>query len=223
LSAGSASVRSVIDMNEILAQLDACAEEFAFPDLNHGYNYAVDARLHLFRDPERWALVAETVGYNPRAGNLVDVVHVYGNCLTAGGPGFVNEDFLDRVENMAVIDDDEESYTGEAPVVVRGQPLAVDAVPGDPLEDVFRKLVPEHRNLLFADETELRSRIPDDLPKVLQLEEWHQPQFSAEEPPSESETYQQIAEVLASGDIGRYRPSHPPNTHWSNWPDSGQL
>jgi hypothetical protein len=69
----------VIDANRILAQLDKCAEEFTFPDLGRGYCYAVDARMHLFRDPERWALIVETVGYNPRAGNLVDVVHVFGN------------------------------------------------------------------------------------------------------------------------------------------------
>ncbi|WP_367320808.1 hypothetical protein [Streptomyces sp. HUAS ZL42] len=212
----------MIEVENILAQLDKCADEFTFPDLGHGYFSAVDARMHLFRDPERWALIVETVGYNPRMGNLVDVLHVFGNCLTAGGPGFANEGFLDRVENMEEIDDEEE-YAGDAPVVVRGWPLVVDMEPGEPLEDVFRALVPEHRDLLLADEAELWSRIPADLPKVLQLEEWHQPEDLVEAPPSASETYQQIAEVLASGDISRYRPSLSPNTHWSNWPDSGQL
>ncbi|MFG2440548.1 DUF7003 family protein [Streptomyces sp. NPDC048508] len=212
----------MIQAEEILTQLDKSAAEFTFPDLGHGYFYAVDARMRLFCDLERWALIVETVGYNPRIANLVDVLHVFGNCLTAGGPGFVNGDFLDRVENMGEIDN-EESYAGDAPVVVRGRPLTVDAGPGEPLEDVFRRLVPEHRELLFADEDELRSRIPGDLPKVLQLEEWHQPEIPSETLPSMSETYRQIAEVLASGDVSRYRPSLSPNTHWTNWPDSGQL
>lgn len=79
-----------------------------------------------------------------------------------------------------------------------------------------------HRDLLLADEAEARSGIPGDLPKVLQLEEWHQPE-DIETPPSTSETYQQIADALASGDVGRCRLSLSPNTHWSNWPDSGTL
>lgn len=222
LSGGVDSVGGMIQAEDILTQLDKSATDFAFPDLGHGYFFAVDARMHLFRGPERWALIVETVGYNPRMENLIDVVHVFGNCLTTGGPGFVDEDFLDRVENMGEIDD-EESYAGDAPVVVRGRPLTVDARTGEPLENVFRRLVPEHRELLLADEAELRSRIPGDLPKALQLEEWHQPEAPAETLPSMSETYRQIAEVLASGDVSRYRPSLSPNTHWSNWPNFGQL
>lgn len=41
--------------------------------------------------------------------------------------------------------------------------------------------------------------------------------------PSSYETWQQIAEVLATGDIGRYRPTLPPNTHWKNWPEGGTM
>ncbi|MGC4767981.1 DUF7003 family protein [Micromonospora sp. DT44] len=55
---------------DILEQLDAAAEEFRFPDLDNGYSYAVDARLHGYRDAGRRALVVETIGYSPRAGNL---------------------------------------------------------------------------------------------------------------------------------------------------------
>lgn len=50
---------------EILDQLDTAAEEFMFPDLGHGYNYAVDARLHAYRDAQRWALIVETLGFSP--------------------------------------------------------------------------------------------------------------------------------------------------------------
>ncbi|MER6503159.1 hypothetical protein ABT218_28310 [Streptomyces sp. NPDC001455] len=211
----------MIEANDILAQLDKCATEFKLPHPGNGYFYAVDVRMHLYRDAGRWALIIETVGYNPRMGNLVNVVGTYGNCLTTGEPGWGNEGFHDRVENMEKIDD-QETYAGGIPVIVRGRTLAVEAEPGEPLEVVFRRLVPEHRDLILADEAEVRSRIPGDLPKVLQLEEWHQPE-DVETPPSTSETYQQISEVLASGDVGRYRPRLSPNTHWSNWPDSGTL
>jgi hypothetical protein len=153
------------------------------------------------------------------------VLHVFGNCLTTGRPGYENQDFIDRIENMDdIVEDEYENgdYRGGVPIIVRGQALTVDARPGEEFQHVFRELVPEHRDLLLADETELRARIPADLPKVLQLEEWHQPDLFRTIP-SASETYQMVAEVLVDGDVTHYRPSLPPNTHWSNWPESGSL
>jgi hypothetical protein len=214
----------MLRVENILEQLDACCRDFLFPDLNNGYYYAVDARLHAFRDDERWALTVETVGYNPRGVNLFDVLHTYGNCLTRGRPGFENEDFLARVDNMAEVEDRDnpEVYRGDVPIIVRGVPLAVTARAGEYLWETFRRLVPAHRDLLLADERELRARIPEDLPEVLRLDQWHQPDL-LEQPPSAGEVYRLVAEVITTGDVARYRPTLAPNTHWSNWPDSGAL
>jgi hypothetical protein len=208
---------------EILEQLDDAAKDFRFPDLGHGYYYAVDARLHAYRDVDRWALIIEAIGYSPRAGNLTDVLHVFGNCLTAGSPGYENGDFLNRIDNWDDIEDDEEpeTYRG-GPIVVRGQSITLAAKPGDDLVDVWRLLVPRHRGLLLADELELRRRVPSDLSEVLRLDEWHHPD-PLDEAPSESETFRKIAEVLVTGDVHLYRPTKSPNTHWSNWPESGSL
>jgi Family of unknown function (DUF7003) len=166
----------------------------------------------------------QTVGYSPRAANLTDVLHVFGNCLTEGQPGFDNGDFLDRVDNWDDIEDPDqpEIYCG-GPVVVRGQALTVAAEPGEELVDVLRRLVPGHHELLLADEVELRRRIPADLPEVLRLDHWYHTDPVEGPPPSQCETFRQVAEVLTSGDIALYAPSMPPNTHWSNWPDSGSL
>jgi hypothetical protein len=41
--------------------------------------------------------------------------------------------------------------------------------------------------------------------------------------PSSYETWQQIAKVIVTGDISCYSPTLKPNTHWSNWEDSGSL
>jgi hypothetical protein len=77
---------------------------------------------------------------------------------------------------------------------------------------------------LLADETELRRRIPADLPRILVLEEWwHRDPDRYDQLPSETATFQQLAQVLTSGDLTTYRPSRAPNTHWSNWPESGSL
>jgi hypothetical protein len=208
---------------DVLAQLDAAQRDFLFPDLGHGYAFTIDCRLQAFGDGARWALVVEVVGYQPRAANVYDVLHYFGNCLTSGGPGYEEEDFVPRIDNMDQVEDRDhpEVFTGGT-VRVRGQGLRVDAAPGAELAAVFRCLVPEYRDLLLATETELRRRIPGDLPRLMQLQEWHQPDlFHAL--PSNAEVYAQLADVLATADPRRYRPSQTPNTHWSNWPDSGAL
>ncbi|MFJ9692466.1 DUF7003 family protein [Kitasatospora sp. NPDC101183] len=209
-------------VSSILGQFDHCADQACFPDLDNGYFYPVEVRMSLFADAERWAVVAELLGYGPRSGNLVDVVHRFGNCLTQGEPGDCA--FLDRVENVAALDPEgEEVYGGGVPVVVRGRPLPVGAAPGTPLQDVFRSLVPEHRELLLADEAELRAGLPADLPPLLRLEEWNQPEDFWETAPSAHEPFRLLAEALAAADPARYRPTVAPNTHWSHWPEAGSL
>ncbi|MFD0403885.1 DUF7003 family protein [Kitasatospora sp. NPDC127116] len=208
--------------SSILGQFDLCADKGEFPDLDNGYYYPVDARIHLLGDSTRWAVVAELLGYNPRGGNLIDVMHCFGNCLTRGEPGF--GDFLARVDNMEEIDPaGTEVYAGGVPVVVRGTALTVDADADTPLQDVFRLLAPANRTLLLADETELRAGIPSELPELMRLDEWNQPEDSWDVMPSGHETFRMIAEVLNSGDPTRYRPTLPANTHWSHWPDAGTL
>ncbi len=58
---------------------------------------------------------------------------------------------------------------------------------------------------------------------MLRLDEWYQSEDLREVPPGQQETFRLLAEVLDSGDPARYRPTRPPNTHWSHWPDSGTL
>lgn len=205
----------------ILEQFDASREDATFIDLDHGYYYTIDSRLHAFSDGARWALIGEVVGYNPRAGNVIDVIHVYGNCLTIGEPGFENDDFHSRINNMDEIDNDEEEFIS-GPLDIRGTRVEIAAETGDDLDEVFRKLVPEHRELLLGSEEELRRRIPADLPEILTLDEWNQPDLFTT-PPSESETYQLLAKALATAEPSHWQPTLAPNTHWSNWMLSGTL
>jgi len=210
----------VASVREVLSGFTAANEGLLFPGFENGYYYAVDCRLHACTDMRRWALVVELAGYNPRAGNLIDVLHFFGNCLTRGRQGYENGDFLYRIDNMAEVwDPATDGYRGGMPVVVRGQPVQAMARAGEPMWDICRRLTPGHRELLLADESEWRSR---NLPRVLVLDDWNHPDLSTT-PPSASETFQLIAEVLATGDPARHRPTQLPNTHWSNWPESGSL
>lgn len=55
------------------------------------------------------------------------------------------------------------------------------------------------------------------------LDEWHHPDVMDGVRPSESETFMLLADVLVDGRPELYRPTQAPNTHWSNWPDAGNL
>jgi hypothetical protein len=41
--------------------------------------------------------------------------------------------------------------------------------------------------------------------------------------PSSYETWQLIAKVIVANDPMQYNPTLAPNTHWTNWTDSGSM
>ncbi|MCR9246523.1 MAG: hypothetical protein NXI31_15935 [bacterium] len=90
--------------------------------------------------------------------------------------------------------------------------------------ELCRALAEIERDTLLATEAELRHHIPELLTEVLRLDEWHHPDVVDEtQRPSGSETFQQLAKVLLTGDERHYAPTHRPNTHWRHWPDGGIL
>lgn len=89
--------------------------------------------------------------------------------------------------------------------------------------ELCRFLAAHHRDRVLATPDEQRFSVPDDVPEILKLDDWTHPDLAGSELPSECETFVQLAQVLSSGDISRYRPTTAPNTHWRNWPDGGSL
>ena len=86
-----------------------------------------------------------------------------------------------------------------------------------------RYLAEVARDRVLATPEERRVSVPPDLTPILQLEAWHHPDLADNDLASDSETFRQLAQVLATGDPGLYRPTQPPNTHWSRWPEGGTL
>jgi hypothetical protein len=121
-------------------------------------------------------------------------------------------------------------------IIVRGQAVSIPPVKDYALHGVVleqpprvrvfelcRFLADGGREQVLATPQERRISVLPDMTQILQLEEWHHPDLVNDDRPSGSETFQQLAQVLATGDAERYHPSRPPNTHWRNWPDGGQL
>ena len=228
---------------EVLEQLDRCAGAYTFPVLDNAYVYPAETRMTLFRDPERWAIVIEVLGFNAHMGGtegIDDALYCFGNCLHRP-PGISPEDTLRPVSNGdsgPLFEEDGITIRREAADLrIRGSRVSL---PRDPehylarrvlLEippdiqgfELLRGLLPEHREALLATEDELWARVPADLPQILRLDEWNHPDLSEGDTPGESPTFRALARVLETGDPALYRPRRKPNTHWSRWPEGGVL
>jgi hypothetical protein len=70
--------------DQILSALDNYKSGYycQFIDLGHVYSYLIDCRLNILSGKERWAIVAERLGYKPRAGRILLELYYFGNCLT---------------------------------------------------------------------------------------------------------------------------------------------
>lgn len=211
---------------EILEQLDECAEGYTFPVLDNAYVYPADARMTLYRDEARWAIVIEILGFNAHMGGtegIDDALYCFGNCLRRP-PGISPEDTLRLVTDGAsgALFEKPDGTTirkGATDLRIRGR--LFPAPPSLEGFELLRALVTEHRELLLATDEELQARLPPDLPRLLRLDEWNHPDIAEGDLPSESLTFKLLAQVLETGDPSLYRPRRKPNTHWSNWPEGG--
>jgi hypothetical protein len=89
--------------------------------------------------------------------------------------------------------------------------------------ELCRLLADVEREQVLATPQERRISLLPDMSQLLQLEDWNHLNVVVDDLPSQSETFQQLAQVLVTGEPRLYRPAQPPNTHWRNWPDGGSL
>lgn len=290
----------MITEDKILAKLDDYKFGYycQFIDLGHVYSYLIDSRLNIFKsDNERWAIVAERLGYNPRGGGIMLDLYYFGNCL-ANLEHYNGQDINYYTVYPIQWNDLNDTVEGEVLKStakfwnIRGKQIELshdkqdylnsgvepkEYEPGEiSLEEIGRLLITKHRDLFRATDEELYKSIPKELKKILVIDEWYhrdfkeivQPTMSDEQlrtayefnknlvggeypleyetfasmfrqqqkstgeytqnqykdnRPSSYETWQLIAKVIATGDTTLYRPTLKPNTHWTNWPDSGSM
>jgi len=235
----------------VLDVLDSCAKDFTFPMLDNGYVYLAATRLSAYKSERDWALVIEIFGFSPRAGSPDLTIYTFGSQLSNRSKSFVSDEARQKYlaanpnnESRSVfpIENDDwqdaeilEYAVSEASVNLRGTRIQVPgsqilrSVNIHPEEDrpltfeVCRYLSHHHRDLVLATEVERRHNIPAELEQVLLLEDWIHPDLADGELPGQTLTFQQIQDVLISGEIGKYEPPETGNTHWKNWPEGGIL
>ena len=234
---------------EIIAQLDDCALQpgYRFPALDLGYSYLADARLVAYRDDEHWGLVLETLICSSKGSGhdaILDELYFYGTCLRQS-PG-LNENCIwkrtsDGTGGVTFGSELEAYYfttvSNSSPIRIRDEivPITTEVAyydaAGVELEDpprvqhfeLLRWMASRYRHLLLATDEELLKGFDEYIPPFLRLDAWRHPDIIRGEKPGDTETFQMLAEAIATGDPRMYRPSKPPNTHWSNWPMGGSL
>ena len=231
-------------LTDILEQFDHCAKQFQFPMLDNGYVYLADTRLTAYAAGPNWGVSIETLGVSTRAAGLdgiTNALYCFGNQLKER-PGLTNNRFLypvlDGPTGPLFAEDGYDRIRLEArDISIREAVVPLSTAPEyyetrgimliEPSDiyafEMLRGLVPDFRDSLLATDEELQRQFPIALPPLIQLDEWRHPDLIAGEMPSECETFQQIAQVIARQNPTVYQPTKQPNTHWRNWPEGGTL
>ncbi len=133
-----------------------------------------------------------------------------------------NSEFVARESKEVMVRDQAVELPSLDEYAIHG--IELEQAPQVQVFELCRFLADIVPNKVLATAQERRISVLPDMMQLLQLEEWHHPNVVDEdERPSGSETFQQLARVLATADVMLYRPTHPPSTHWRNWPEGGRL
>jgi hypothetical protein len=261
-------MNSSFSQKDVLDYLEETGQEtyHFFIDFEHPYFHTAGSRLTLYADDKRWAIVFEKSGYDNRGYTGAIALTYFGNCLinlkSKGDP----EGFTSNMDDVILIDNKElqriENNTDElvsksiTQIKVRDTLLnfeqdksvyekrgITDTVYENAqnlidFPSLIRYLDEEHPTIFRATEKELRLHLPDDLPRLMVIDQWHHEAYEKYRhmtsptkynyeimgtKPSAYETYKMIADILVSRDTSKWKPTLKANNNWRNWPNAGNL
>jgi hypothetical protein len=238
---------------KVLSILDQCAENFTFPVMDNGYVYLAATKLSVYRSNSDWAIVIEVFGFSPRSDEPEIQIYTFSSTLRNRNEvsNFVSKEAYDKylinnpynefgfvypIENSDWINEEESECLNENSVcILRGinvplpelteyTELGIELEGDSPLIFEFcRYLAGKYREKVLCSEEERRVNVLPEMKLILQLDDWHHPDISGGALPSSTKTFQQIAEVIETGDLKFIKNSGIKNTHWVNWPEAGRL
>lgn len=224
----------------ILDYLDDAAREYCFPVLDNMYVAAANQRLTAYSNKLNWVLIIETIGFNCCDSDDLafhNLLYVFSGCrnddsisyaqpelhfirpLSSGPSGqlmlnapWINLDLFDiRIRDVVVPIRLDQPFFQQGNV----QPKYPHQIHG---VEFLRALSHLHPDYLFATDAELHQRLFRPIPRIIRLDEWRHPDVAGDELPSQSPSFQMLAEVLDSADPAAYIASQVrPNTHYRNW------
>jgi hypothetical protein len=238
-----------------------------FIDFEHPYFFPAGSRLTLYADDKRWAIVFEKSGYST-GNNCGEIEFAYFcNCLINLKSGIPGDILTSNMKTVILIEDtdlegvDESKYEelvskDKTKIKVRDSFLAIEQdsskyiakgiMPRDydnpkglfDFYSLIRYLEEEHPDVFRATDKELRMCIPEDLPQLMHIDNWHHETYSKYrlrysetdyrdevdgKKPGDYETYKMIADILVSRDTTKWKPTLRPNNNWRNWPGAGHM
>lgn len=209
---------------EILAQLDAAAEEDDFPMLNNAYVRPAATRLTAFSGRDEWLVVFQVLGDSEQHGPA-DLINVFGNRVPS--PPAVqmrrllelDEAGIDPLNFSASLGGPRQRFTLTRDNYA-GAGIDIDnAAP--PALKILRYLATVRPEDLFVPSAELPALVDRknaDLGLLLEVDAWRHPDLGEDERPSDSPCLRALAEALATGNASAYRCDPATfNTHWSHW------
>jgi hypothetical protein len=244
-------------VSDILASLDEADKNDCynwFFDLEHPYMYTAGSAITLFADVTRWAIVFEKSSFSPRAGYPTIELYYFGNCLLNLDREGADGQFISNYKSLLLLAwETTETITDNYDLVkrstttvnIREKKVSVNQNPDDyekrgieisiidnpnrliDYSSLLRYWADTQPDTLLATDAELRTCLPADLPRLMQIDKWHHQSYSVEHNtgfrPSSYETYPMMAEVLVTKDTTRWKPTLQPNNDWRNWPEAGWL
>ena len=202
--------------SQILEFLDRSFNSIEMPCLGNMNIDYISSRLLAFRDDTRWLILFNSIVWWAAGQGLTTIVAPIGNSVK-GKQGFDN-DFCfatGKIEYNELLDLYEVSVRNKNISLSELNIIVPPHLHSEYEIDIAIALADKYREELLASEDEYRMLIPDGLTEVLRLDEWHHPDWNC--PPSQTETFPLIAEVLFTGNNNLYKPPTNPNTDWKFW------
>ncbi|WP_434687677.1 DUF7003 family protein [Pseudanabaena minima] len=207
---------------QILEFLDRSFNEIKIPCLGNLNVDYLSSRLLAFRDEHQWIIMFNSITWCPAGEGLTTIIECVGNCNSQKNNEQQNFHFgsnLSLITGQIKYDELLNDYL----VTVRGKSIPLTGLNIIFRPDLFSEHEPDiaiallanYREELLANREEYGGLIPEGLTEVLCLDEWHHPNWDC--PPSQTESFPLIAEVLYTGNPNLYKPPSSPNTDWRFW------
>ena len=207
---------------QILQFLDRSFAEIKIPCFGNMNVDYISSRLLAFRDEQQWILVFNSIAWCPAGEGLTTIIECVGNCCLSKNN--IQHDFhfdsnryliTGKIEYNQVLDEYLVSVRDKSVDLAELGIIAYPDLYTDRELDVAIALSEKYREELLANREEYGVFIPNGMTQVLQLEQWHHPDWDC--PPSQTESFPLIAEVLYRAVTDLYKPAKHPNTDWRLW------
>jgi len=204
-----------------------------FLDLEHGYSFNAGSKIHLYADEENRAVIFETLVYQNRGDRFANELIYIGNCIIPVIETFDGKSTTSNMKIVTLVNSSElERITvkdsGKIDANARFISINGNIIPLDnsgeiqEYEDLLLYLYRMNPPITCATEYEIRTQLPLDIPKLMEIDEFHYISNYDSILPSKQELYMLISQIIVQKEPCLWNPTQIPNNDSNNW-ESGFL